>query len=105
MIYLRELCDQVVWNLHGVMEVVKNLCKLPFICGQHFRDGNNNVLNLIFLEAKLQFTNLLEIFKKDIMTLLRLHKLFYMFCTFRFSLIGSKLPHSNLGRRATMFRI
>lgn len=64
-IYLWELCDQMVGHLHGAVEEIKCLRKLPFIGCQHFWDGSNNVLNLIFLKAELYFTHLLKTITKS----------------------------------------
>ena len=60
--HLWELCDQVVGYLHGVVEEVECLSELLSISRQHLRDGNNYVLDLIFLEAKLYFTHLWNTF-------------------------------------------
>lgn len=45
-------------NLHGIVDVVKYIRQLPFISSQHFWDNSHNVLDLIFLEAKLYLTDL-----------------------------------------------
>lgn len=62
--YLWKLCDQVMGNFHGVVDKVKYLGQLPFIGCQNLWDGNNNVLDLILLKAKLYFAHLQNTFKK-----------------------------------------
>lgn len=56
--HLRELGNQMVGNLHCIMDVVKNLRQLPFISCQDFWDNGHYVLDLIFLESKLYLTDL-----------------------------------------------
>lgn len=48
----------MVGDIHGVVKEVEYLDKPFFICSQHFRDGKNYMLDLIFLKAELYFTHL-----------------------------------------------
>lgn len=56
--HLWELGNQVVGNLHCIVNVVKYLRQFPFISSQYFWDNSHNVLDLIFLEAKLYLADL-----------------------------------------------
>lgn len=56
--HLRKLGNQVVRNLHCIVDVVKYLRQFPFISSQYFWDNSHNVLNLISLEAKLYLADL-----------------------------------------------
>lgn len=58
--HLWELGNQVMGHFHGVVKEVKYLGQLPFVGSQHFWDGDNYVLDLIFLKTKFYFTNLRE---------------------------------------------
>ena len=58
MIYLWELDDERLRNVHGVVDVIKYLGQFLLVGRENFRNRHDDVLDFILLKAKLQLEHL-----------------------------------------------
>lgn len=57
-IYLWELDDKRLRNIHGVVDVIKYMGQFLLVGRENFRNRHDDVLDFIFPKAKLQLEHL-----------------------------------------------